>query len=189
MKAIANQIRPGWVIEHNGKQYAVLKINIIQPGKGSPFIAVDMRDLATGNKTNDRWRTNDTVEKLNVEEQDCQYMYADGDLLYFMHKDTFDQFPVPSDMLGERVAFLQDNMEVVVNFIEGKPVGVKLPMHITLRITEADPAIKGQTATTSYKPAVLENGLKIMVPPFIDSGERVVVATEDCTYVERAKDK
>ena len=187
MKAIANQIRPGWVIEHNCKQFSVLKINIIQPGKGSPFIAVDMRDLLTGNKTNERWRTNDTVEKLNVEETDCQYMYEEGGLLYFMHRDTFDQFTVTSDLLGERKAFLQDNMAVTVDFIEGKPVGVNLPAHVTLEIAEADPALKGQTVTTSYKPALLSNGLKIMVPPFINAGEKIVVATADCSYVERSK--
>jgi elongation factor P len=187
MKTQANLIRPGWVIEHNGRQWTVLKINIINPGKGSAFIAVDMRDIATGTKTNERWRTNDTVEKLNVEERDCSYMYEDAELLYFMFTDTFEQFAVPADMLGSQKAFLQDNMPVTVDFIEGQPAGVNLPAHVTLEIVEADPALKGQTVTTSYKPAMLSNGLKIMVPPFINSGEKVVVATADCTYVERAK--
>ncbi|MCL2672932.1 MAG: elongation factor P [Alphaproteobacteria bacterium] len=187
MKMTANLIRAGWVIEHNGRQWTVLKINIITPGKGSPFIQVEMRDLNTGSKTNERWRTNDSVEKLNVEERDCQYTYREGDLLNFMFTDTFEQFAVPVEMMGEQVGFLQDSMPVTVDFIEGKPVGVNLPMHVTLKVAEADPALKGQTVTTSYKPARLENGMKIMVPPFVNAGEKIVVATADCTYVERAK--
>jgi len=187
MKTQANQIRPGWVIEHNGRQWSVLKINIITPGKGGAFIQVEMRDLNTGNKTNERWRTADTVEKLMAEERDAQYLYADNDKLYFMNPENYEQIELPKDILGDKVAFLQDNMDVTINFVEDKPISVNLPLHVTLQIKETEPALKGQTVSSSYKPAILENGLRIQIPPFISAGERIVVATEDCTYVERAK--
>ncbi len=187
MKMQANQIRPGWVIEHNNKQWSVIKINIITPGKGGAFIQVDMRDVATGTKSNERWRTADMVEKLMVEEHDCSYLYKEGDMLIFMNKENFEQISLSEDVLGDREGFLTDNMDVVLEFIEGVPVGVTLPTSVVLEITEAEPSIKGQTVTTSYKPAMLSNGMKIQVPPFVNVGDKVVVATEDCTYVERAK--
>lgn len=187
MKAQANQIRAGWVIEYNNKPYIVIGTQLIQPGKGGAFIQVEMRDADTGTKTNQRWRTADTVEKLMSEEFDCTFLYADGDDLMFMMSETYDQFPLPKSVLGDRAAFLQDNMPVVVNFIEGKPVGVELPANVVLTIAETEPVIKGQTVSSSYKPAVLDNGLRIGVPPFVAVGDKVVVATADCTYVERAK--
>ncbi len=187
MKMQANQIRPGWVIDHNGKQWSVIKINIITPGKVGAFIQVDMRDVATGTKTNERWRTVDMVEKLMVEEKDCSYLYKEGDMLIFMDKENYEQIAIASEVLGEREGFLTDNMDVSIDFIEDKPVGVTLPTSVVLEITEAEPSLKGQTVTTSYKPALLSNGMKIQVPPFIDVGDKVVVATADCTYVERAK--
>ena len=121
------------------------------------------------------------------EERDCTFMFSDGETLNFMDKETFDQFTVPRDLLGDRAAFLQDNMEVIVEFIEGKPVNVELPTNVVQTVVETEPALKGQTVTSSYKPALLDNGLRIGVPPFITTGEKIVVATEDCTYVERAK--
>ena len=187
MKAQANQIRPGWVIEHNNKQWAVSKINLIQPGKGGAFIQVEMRDVATGIKTQERWRTADTVEKLMNEEVDCQYLYQEGNNLIFMNTENYDQFEIPKEMMGESALYLQDNMAVIIGFIEGKPISVTLPPHVVLTVTETEPSIKNQTATTSYKPAVLENGIKTMVPPFISSGEKIVVATSDNSYVERAQ--
>ena len=187
MKEQANQIRPGWVLQHNGKQYMVSKINLIQPGKGGAFIAVEMRDIVTGVKTQERWRTADTVEKLMSEEFDCQFLYKDGDNLVFMNSETYDQFEVATEMMGESALYLQDNMEVTVNFIEGKPVGVNLPPHVVLTVTETEPAIKNQTATNSYKPALLSNGIRTTIPPFVNEGEKIVVATADGSYVERAK--
>ena len=187
MKAQANQIRPGWVIEDAGKQWSVIKIQLIQPGKGGAFIQVEMRDLATGVKTNARWRTADSVEKLMSEEKDCQYLYAEGDKLIFMNKETYDQFELTKDSLGDQIAFLQDNMDVVVHFIEGKPVNVSLPAQVVLTVVETEPYIKGQTVTTSYKPAVMDNGARVMVPPFITVGEKIIVSTADATYVERVK--
>ena len=188
MKIQANQTRPGMVLEHEGRQYAVLKIQIIQPGKGGAFIAVEMRDIKTGTKTNARWRTQDTVEKLNVEERECSFLFGDAETLTFMDTENYDQFTIPRDMLGDQAGFLQDGMHVTVDFVEGKPVSVALPATVVLEVTQADPVVRGQTASSSYKPAILSNGMRIMVPPHIESGTRVVVNTSDLSYVERAKD-
>ena len=187
MKINANLIRPGYIIENNGKQWAVLKIQIVQPGKGGAFITVEMRDIRTGTKTNERWRTADTVEKCNVEEKECTFLFRDDQIMTFMDSETFEQFTMPNDTLGDTIAFLQDGMVVEVDFVEGSPVSIALPEKVVMLVVEADPVVKGQTASSSYKPAKLENGLKILVPPFIAEGEKIIVATADCTYVERAK--
>ncbi len=187
MKAQANQIRPGWVLDHNNKQYSVTKIDIIQPGKGGAFIQVEMRDVSNGVKTQQRWRTADTVEKLMNEEFDCTYLYKEGSNLIFMNAETYDQFEVPEDLMGEAALYLQDNMPVQVSFIEGKPISVALPPQVVLEIKETEPSIKNQTATTSYKPCILENGIKTSIPPFVSAGEKIVVSTADNSYVERAK--
>lgn len=187
MKMNANLIRPGWVIEHQGKQWSVIKIELIQPGKGNAFIAVEMRDVQTGTKTQERWRTADTVEKLMVEERDAQYLFQDGDHITFMENDTYEQFMLDREQVGQQAGFLQDGMQVTADFIEGKPVSVKLPQHVIMEVTECEPVVKGQTASSSYKPGTLENGMRVMIPPFIGQGDRIVVATADCTYVERAK--
>ncbi|MBW7852497.1 MAG: elongation factor P [Rhodospirillales bacterium] len=188
MKIQANTIRPGNIIEHNGKQWGVLKIQLIQPGKGGAFIQVEMRDIRTGTKTNERWRTQDTVEKLTAEERECTYLFGDADSLTFMDGETFEQFTITRDVVGEPAAFLQEGMAVTVDLVEGSPVSVNLPATVVMEIVEADPVVKGQTAASSYKPGKLENGLRVMIPPFVETGTRIVVNTSDCTYVERAKD-
>ena len=185
MKQQANLIRAGQVIEHGGRRWTVLKQQIITPGKGGAFIQVEMRDLRTGNKTNERWRTADTVERLQTEEKEYSYSYTDGENLVLMDPDTFEQAIIPVTILGEQAPFLQDNMVVTVDLVEGDPVGIHLPATVILEIVEADPVVKGQTATSSYKPALLSNGVKTQVPPFIEAGERIVVKTEDASYVER----
>ena len=187
MKINANLMRPGNIIEHNGKQWAILKTQIVQPGKGGAFITVEMRDIRTGTKSQDRWRTADTVEKCNVEEKECTFLFGDDDTLTFMDSENFEQFTVPRDLLGETAAFLQDGMVVAVDFIEGSPVSISLPEKVIMTVVEADPVVKGQTAASSFKPAKLENGLKVLVPPFIAEGEKIVVSTSDVSYVERAK--
>jgi elongation factor P len=187
MKQQANQIRAGQVIEHDGRRWLVLKQQIITPGKGGAFIQVEMRDLKTGNKTNERWRTADTVERLMTEEKEYTYSYTDGDNLVLMDPETFEQIHVPAELLGDARPFLQDNMTVTVDLVEGEPVAVHLPPTVVLEVVEADPVVKGQTAASSYKPAKLSNGVKTSVPPFIEAGERIVVRTEDGSYVERAK--
>ncbi|HET9149063.1 MAG TPA: elongation factor P [Alphaproteobacteria bacterium] len=188
MKIQANTIRPGNVLDHNGRIWNVLKIQLIQPGKGGAFIQVEMRDIKSGNKTNERWRTQDTVERLSVDERECTYLYADGEQLVFMDSENFEQMSLPRDMVGDQAVFLQENMPVTVETIEGSPVAVQLPQTVAMKIVEADPVVKGQTASSSYKPAVLENGARVMVPPHIESGTRIVVNTGDGSYVERAKD-
>ncbi|MBD20221.1 MAG: elongation factor P [Rhodospirillaceae bacterium] len=188
MKVLANTLRPGHAIEHEGKKYVVVKYELILPGKGNAFIAVDMRDAITGVKTNERFRTQETVEKLMTSEKTCTMLFAEGELINLMDTETFDQFNVPVDMAGEAKIFLTEGMEVTVDTVDDVPVGVRLPMNITLEIIEADAVVKGQTASSSYKPAVLENGVKTMVPPHISVGTRVVINTADATYVERAKD-
>ena len=187
MKQQANLIRAGQVLDHGGRRWTVLKQDIITPGKGGAFIQVEMRDLKTGNKTNERWRTADTVERLQTSEKDYTYSYTEGDNIVLMDPETFEQTLIPTDLLGDQAAFLQDNMTVTVDLVEADPVGIRLPATVILEVMEADPVVKGQTATSSYKPAKLSNGVKCQVPPFIKSGERIVVRTEDSTYVERAR--
>jgi elongation factor P len=187
MKQQANLIRAGQVIEHEGRRWTVLKQQIITPGKGGAFIQVEMRDLKSGNKTNERWRTADTVERLLTEEKEYTYSYTDGTNLVLMDPETFEQAMIPADLLGDMAPFLQDNMAVTVDLVEGDPVGIHLPTTVVLEVVEADPVVKGQTAASSYKPAKLSNGVKTSVPPFIETGEKIVVRTEDATYVERAK--
>ena len=187
MKQQANLIRAGQVIEHDGRRWTVLKQQIITPGKGGAFIQVEMRDLKTGNKTNERWRTADTVERLQTEQQDYNYSYTDGENLVLMDPVTFEQRMVPVAILGDQAPFLQDNMQVQLDLVEGDPVGIMLPTSVVLEIVEAYPVVKGQTAASSYKPARLSNGVKCMVPPFIETGEKIVVRIEDGTYMERFK--
>jgi elongation factor P len=185
MKQQANLIRAGQVIEHDGRRWTVLKQQIITPGKGGAFIQVEMRDLKSGNKTNERWRTADTVERLMTEEREYTYSYTDGTNLVLMDPESYEQHMIPADLLGDMAPFLQDNMAVTVDLVEGDPVGIHLPPTVILEVVEADPVVKGQTAASSYKPARLSNGVKTSVPPFVETGEKIVVRTEDASYVER----
>jgi len=187
MKQQANLIRAGQVIEHEGRRWTVLKQQIITPGKGGAFIQVEMRDLKSGNKTNERWRTADTVERLMTEEKEYTYSYTDGSNLVLMDNENYEQHMVPAALLGDAAPFLQDNMPVTVDLVEGDPVGIRLPPTVVLEVVEADPVVKGQTAASSYKPARLSNGVRTSVPPFIETGEKIVVRTEDGSYVERAR--
>lgn len=188
MKVNAITLRSGNVIEYNDKLWVVVKNDIQQPGKGASVAQVEMRDLRTGNKDNVRFRTQETIERVRLEQDDYQYLYAEGDNHVFMHQENFEQIELNKDLIGAPAAYLVEGMIVEVETYEGEPLGVRLPDTVTVEIAEADPVVKGQTATTSYKPAVLTNGEKIMVPPHIDSGTRVVIKTEDGSYVERAKD-
>ena len=187
MKQQANLIRAGQVIEHDGRRWTRLKQQIITPGKGGAFIQVEMRDLKSGNKTNERWRTADTVERLITEEKVYTYSYTDGPNLVLMDPESYEEAHIPADLLGDATAFLQDNMSVTVDLVEGDPVGIHLPQTVVLEVVEADPVVRGQTAASSYKPARLSNGVKTSVPPFIETGEKIVVRTEDASYVERSK--
>ena len=186
-KMQANQMRAGMVIEFEGQRYTILKQNIMIPGKGAAVIQVEMRNIKSGAKKDQRWRTADTVERLTTEDKEFNYSYTEGEMLVLMDPETYEQTQVPAAILGDRLAFLQENMVVNVRLIEGDPVSMDLPELVTLEIAEADPVVKGQTASSSYKPALLVNGVKTMVPPFITTGEKIVVRTEDGSYVERAK--
>ena len=187
-KMQANQMRAGMVIEFEGQRYTILKQNIMIPGKGAAVIQVEMRNIKTGAKKDQRWRTADTVERLETADEEFTFSYAEGENLILMHPETFEQTTVSQDILGERLPFLVENMVVQVRLIEGEPVAMSLPEQVTLEVVEADPVVKGQTASSSYKPAKLENGVRVMVPPHIEAGTRIVVDTAEGTYLERAKD-
>jgi elongation factor P len=188
MQVNANTLRKGHVIEHNNKLFVVIRSEIIIPGKGNAIVQVDMKDIRTGVKTEMRYRTQETVEKVQVTEQEMQFLFAEGDLFTFMDQESFEQMTIPREVIGEPAVYLQDGMVCSVKSFDGTPLAIELPATVTLMITEADPVVKGQTASSSYKPAMLENGVRVMVPPFIEAGTRVVVNTADSSYVERAKD-
>lgn len=186
MKINGNEIRPGNVLEHNGGLWAVVKTNAVKPGKGGAFNQVEMKNLIDGTKLNERFRASETVERIRLEQKDFQFLYEQGEALVFMDLESYEQLELQKDFVGDRRAFLQDGMMVTVELHDERPIGIALPDHVTLAIAEADPVVKGQTAASSYKPAILENGVRILVPPFISSGERVVVDTNELTYLRRA---
>lgn len=186
MKINGNEIKPGNVIEHNGSLWLAVKTNAVKPGKGGAFNQVEMKNLIDGTKSNTRFRATETIEQVRLEQTDYQFLYADGDTLFFMDNETYEQLELQKDFVGDRAAFLQDGMKVTVESHEERPIGIKMPDYVTLEITEADPVVKGQTVSSSYKPAVMENGLRVMVPPFISAGERIVVDTNEVTYVKRS---
>ncbi|SRR5690606_4647823 len=186
MKINGNEIRPGNVIRHKDSLWVAVKTQHVKPGKGGAFAQVELRNLVDGTKLNERFRSSETVERVRLEQKDYQFLYADGDMLTFMDTETYDQIQLPQTFVGERAQFLQDGMEVTVESHEGKPISINLPEQVTLAVVETEPTIKGQTAASSYKPAILENGVRVMVPPFIESGERVVVDTNEVAYVRRA---
>ena len=187
MKQLAGAIRIGWVIEYKNKPWTITKAQHIKPGKGGAFMQVEMKAVEEGTKTNERFRTEDTVEKLMVEEKDCQFLFEDSTGLTFMDSETFDQFNMPADILGDSRPFMTDGMSVIISFIDGKPISVELPLQVVCEVVETEPVIKGQTVSSSYKPAVLDNGVRTTVPPFIGVGDKIVVGTAEANYVERAK--
>lgn len=187
MKVNGSAVRAGMVVDYENKLWLVVKHEIRTPGNLRSFNQVEMRDIKSGTKTNTRLRADEMLERVSLSQKDYQYLYEDGDNLIFMNQEDFEQISLPKEFLGDRVAFLQDGMQVQIEMHEAMPIGVKLPETVILEIVEADPVIKGQTASSSYKPAKLENGLRVMVPPFITTGEKIVVNTEELTYVERAK--
>ena len=187
MKQLAGSIRIGWVIEYKGKPWTITKAVHIKPGKGGAFMQVEMKEVEAVPKTNERFRTEDTVEKLMVEDRDCQFLFEDATGLTFMESDTFEQFSMPSDILGDARPFLTDGMQVRISYIDGRPISVDLPLQVICTVVETEPVIKGQTVSSSYKPAILDNGVRTTVPPFIGVGDKIVVGTSEANYVERAK--
>ena len=186
MKINGNEIRPGNVIEHNASLWVAVKTNHVKPGKGGAFNQVELKNLIDGTKLNERFRASETVERVRLEQKDFQYLYEQGEMLVFMDSDTYEQLELARDFVGDRAAFLQDGMTVTVELYEEKPIGISLPDQVTLTVSEADPVVKGQTAASSYKPAVMENGVRVMVPPFIAAGERILVDTNEISYIRRA---
>ena len=188
MKINGNAIRPGNIIEHLGKLWVAVKIQHTQPGKGGAYLQVELKDIRSGTKMNERFRSSETVERVRLDEMEYQFLYANGDELTMMDMGTFDQITVQASLVGDSLPFLLDGMMVTVSSHEGALVSVSLPDTVVLEVVEADPVVKGQTASASFKPGKLSNGERVMVPPHIEAGTRVVVNTADGTYVERAKD-
>ncbi len=188
MKMNGNAIRPGNVIEHQGRLWRAVKIAHTQPGKGGAYLQVELRDVRDGTKLNERFRSSETVERVRLDEKTYQFLFATGDDYTFMDTETYEQISLMREMIGEPADFLQDGMMVTVQSYEDSPISVDLPDTVIMEVTEADAVVKGQTASSSYKPALVENGRRVMVPPHIAAGTRIVVNTVDGTYVERAKD-
>jgi elongation factor P len=188
VKVIASSLRKGNVVDVDGKLYVILTAENIHPGKGTPVTQLDMRRISDGVKVAERYRTTEQVERAFVEDSDFTYLYADGDGFHFMNPENFEQVQVPKDVVGDFEPFLQENMKVKISMHNGVPLSIELPQRMVLEIVETEPAMKGQTASSSYKPAILSNGVRTMVPPHIAAGTRVVIMTEDASYVERAKD-
>jgi elongation factor P len=188
VKVIASSLRKGNIIEIDDKLYVVLTAENFHPGKGTPTTQVDMRRLSDGVKTTQRYKTTEQVERAHVEDREYQFLYSDNDGFHFMNTETYDQVPVPADIIGDQAAYLQPEMKVKLSMYEGLPVAIELPQRATLEVVETEPVTKGQTASSSYKPAKLSNGARTMVPPHISAGTRIVVMTADGSYVERAKD-
>ena len=185
-KINGNEIRPGNVLEHNGGLWAAVKVDHVKPGKGGAFAQVELRNLRNGSKLNERFRSVDKVERVRLEQKDQQFLYENDGMLVFMDTDTYEQIELPAEILGDRRPFLQDGMTIVVEFHEAEALNATLPQKVVCKIVETEPVVKGQTAANSFKPAVLDNGFKVMVPPFVGQDEDIVVNTETMEYAERA---
>jgi elongation factor P len=188
LKVIASSIRKGNVIEQDGKLYVVVTAENIHPGKGTPVSQIEMRRISDGVKISERYKTTDQVEKATIEERNYTFLYEDGDGYHFMNPETYDQVQVSKDVIGDAASYLQESMTVKLSMHDANPVSIALPQRVTLEVVETEPVTKGQTASSSYKPAVLSNGVRTTVPPHIAVGTRIVVMTEDGSYSERAKD-
>ena len=185
-KINGNEIRPGNVLEHNDGLWAAVKVDHVKPGKGGAFAQVEMKNLRNGSKLNERFRSADKVERVRLEQKDMQFLFETDGQLTFMDTETYDQVELQADILGDRRPFLQDGMTIVVEFYEEEALNATLPQKVTCTVVETEPVVKGQTAANSYKPAVLDNGIRITVPPFIAQDEAIIVNTETMEYAERA---
>jgi elongation factor P len=188
VRIIASNVRKGNVLDMEGKLYVVLSAESFFPGKGTPTTQIDMRRISDGVKTSVRYRTTEQVERATVEERDHTFLYQDGDGFHFMNMESYEQVMVPADVVGDQAPYLQPEMKVMLSMHESNPIAIELPQKVILEVTETEPTTKGQTASSSYKPAILSNGVRSAVPPFIGVGTRIVVMTADGSYVERAKD-
>ena len=187
MKVSGNNLKAGMIISHKGSDWKVVSTQAVKPGKGGAFAQVELKNLKDSSKLNERFRANEDVDRLFVESKEFQFSYKDDQSFYFMDTTNFEQITLNSDLVGELAIFLQDNMLVSVEFVEDSPVSLKLPEHIKEKVVETEAVIKGQTAASSFKPAILSNGFKIMVPGHIEVGTRIVVRPSDSSYIEKAK--
>lgn len=186
MKINGNEIRPGNIIEHNDGLWVAVKVGHVKPGKGGAFAQVELKNLRNGSKLNERFRSADKVEKVRLEQKDQQFLYENDGMLVFMDTETYEQIELPSDLLGDRRPFLQDGMTIQIEYYEEEALSCQLPEKVTCKIVETEPVVKGQTAANSFKPAVLDNGVRVMVPPFVAQDEDIIVNTETFEYSERA---
>ena len=185
-KINGNEIRPGNILEHNDGLWVAVKVGHVKPGKGGAFAQVEMKNLRNGSKLNERFRAADKVERVRLEQKDQQFLYESDGMLVFMDTATYEQIALPSDILGDRRPFLQDGMTITVEFHESEALSATVPQKVTCTVVETEPAVKGQTAANSFKPAVLDNGVRVMLPPFVGQDEQIIVNTETMEYSERA---
>tara|TARA_B100001123_G_scaffold425970_1_gene539540 strand:- start:2249 stop:2815 length:567 start_codon:yes stop_codon:yes gene_type:complete len=187
MRISGNAIRPGMVIEHQGKLWAAVRIQHTQPGKGGAYLQVELRNIRDGTKLNERFRSSENVERVRLDQKICQYLYSSDEIFTFMDTETFEQTDLDKFLIGDAAQFLKEGMAVTIESYENTPLSVILPDSAVFEVTETEPVIRGQTAAASYKPAVLDNGIRLMVPPFIAIGDHIIVSTADGTYVKRAE--
>ena len=187
MKVIASSLRKGNVVDLDGRLYVVLTAENFHPGKGTPTTQIDMRRISDGVKVSERWRTTEQVEKAQIDDSDYDFLYEDGEGFHFMEPNSYEQVAVSADVIGDQKVFLTDGIRVSLKTHQGMAIAIELPQKVTVEIVETEPVMKGQTASSSYKPAILSNGLRVMVPPHIGAGTKIVISTEDNSYVERAR--
>ena len=187
MKINGNSVKPGMIVEHKNDLWIVTKSQSVKPGKGGAFNQVEMKNLKNSSKLNERFRASEEVERVRVDEEKFQYLYKQDDKLIFMNLTNYEQIELDVDFVGEKMKLLSENDEIIIELYDEKPIGIQLPNTLTFEIYETEAVVKGQTAASSNKPAILENGLRIMVPPFIGQGEKVVINTEDLSYLKRAE--
>ncbi len=185
-KINGNEIRPGNTLEHDGGLWAAVKVSHVKPGKGGAFAQVELKNLRDGRKLNERFRSADKVEQVRLDQKDQQFLFESDGMLTFMDSETYEQTALPADLLGDRRPFLQDGMQVTIEYYGDEALNVSLPQKVICKVVETEPVVKGQTAANSYKPAILDNGMRIMVPPFVGQDEDIVVHTETFEYSERA---
>ena len=185
MKISGNEIKPGMLIEHKEDLWEVLKTQHVKPGKGGAFNQVEMKSVNRGTKLNERFRSSDTIEKASLDEINFHYLYEDDDEYYFINQQTFEQINIKKEIVGEKGKFLKEELKVKISFYEEKPISIELPNQVDCKIETTDVALKGQTVSSSYKPAVLDNGIKIQVPPFIESGDEIIVDTRSIEYIKK----
>ena len=185
MKITANEIKPGMIIEHKNDLWNVLKTQHVKPGKGGAFNQVELKSVLKGTKLNERFRSSENVEKAEVDEKKFNFLYSDDKNSYFMDNVSFDQISMPNDLIGDKVKLLKENVEVTISLLEEKPLSIELPKNINCVVETTDAVVKGQTAASSYKPAKLDNGLKILVPPFIESGDKIIIDSRNLEYVKK----